>query len=133
MRKFVCSEYLEDLEFSIKNSFYKLCDEEDYDGILLFLNNFKYLNLATCDNSEYFVIAAEKGNLNLIKLFIEFGADVHYDNYFFEVIAYHEYDDCLEYLLDVHKMDIENIKNMRGYSYAKQFILNRSLLENAPE
>ena len=129
-KNYCCEDFLENLESSIKINFEQLCFDEDYDGIKLFLNNFKYLNLASCDNSEFFSIVAEKGNLELMKLFVEFGADVHdCNNYFLANIAYHEYDDCLEYLLDVHKMDIETIKYKCGYSYAQNFIIRRLISE----
>jgi hypothetical protein len=103
---------------TIYEEFEKLCEQEDYNKIKEYLT--KYEGLA---NERYFFAdVADKGNLELIKLFVEHGTDINKDNnYILFTCSYHRYIDCLEYLIS-KGAKANNIKGTCGYSFLSLFI-----------
>jgi hypothetical protein len=83
----------------IQNNFEQFCIDGDYEKINEYLTYYKWL--ANHNDGEYFEIVANNGRLDLIKLFIENGADVHAnDDYALYTCSYHKYGDCVEYLIN---------------------------------
>ncbi len=62
-------------------NFKNYCINENYDKIKEYLEAYNWL--ANYNNGEYFEIIADKGNLRLIKLFVENGADLQPIQYLF--------------------------------------------------
>lgn len=82
----------------ITDKFEQYCEEENYCKIKDYLKNFK--QLANYNNGAFLEIIADKGNLDILKLFVENGADINIDhNYVLYTCMYHHYDDCVQYLL----------------------------------
>ena len=107
---------------SIHNDFEKYCIDANYDKIKKYLLLFQNMDLPNYNNGEYFEIIVDSGNLELIKLFIDYGVDVNINNnYALYTCALRKYDKCLEYLLS-HGSDIKNIKSFCGSTYLSQFI-----------
>jgi|GEM_PF-6304782 len=103
----------------IHYKFRDYCESENIPKIKKYLQMFPFL--VNSENGLYFTIIAETGNLELLILFIENGAIVDIDNnYVLYSCAYHEHDDCLDYLINTCKIDIESLKNKCGYSYVVQ-------------
>ncbi len=107
----------------VHRNFEKYCIDENYDKIKEYLET--YNGLANYNDGEYFEIVADKGNLQLIKLFIENGANININNdYVLYTCSYHKYDDCLEYILN-HGANMKNMEHSCGYSYLNNFINKR--------
>jgi hypothetical protein len=81
------------MEFVIEK-FEQFCDEENYQKVKDYLTQLK--GLANYNNGYFFEIVADKGNLELIKLFVQNGADIHVDNnYVLYTCAYHNHSECV--------------------------------------
>ena len=105
---------------NICENFENYCNEENYDKIKEYLTHHSFL--ANYNNGEYFEIIADKGNLSLIKLFVDNGARIDIDNnYVLYICAYGEKYDCVNYLLN-NGANIENIKNSCGYNNAIRYL-----------
>lgn len=110
----------------ILNKFEKFCREENYIKIKEYL--IKYKSLANANNGEYFEIIADKGNLDIIKLFVENGANINIDNnYILYTCAYNKYYNCLDYLIN-NGANIENIKYTAGYENAINYLNSKKLI-----
>jgi hypothetical protein len=115
-----------DIMIVVYEKFEEYCRNEDYDNIKWCLEKFE--ELANHDYGYYFEIVAEKGNLELIKLFLSKGARIDIDNnYVLYTCSVNKHYDCLKYLLECG-CDIENIKHTNGYSDAIAFINENGLL-----
>ena len=83
----------------------------------------EYLNickeLINYKNGYFFKIVADKGNLELIKLFVENGENIN--NYVLYTCAYNNHIDCFNYLISIGA-NIETIKNTCGYNKAKKIL-----------
>ena len=98
---------------AVCDAFEQYCCDLNYDKIKEYLEN--YNNLSNYNNGEYFEIIADKGNLNLIKLFIDHGAKIDIDkNYVLFTCGYHKFFDCVDYLLSIGA-DVEQIKYTCAY------------------
>jgi hypothetical protein len=71
------------MEFVIEK-FEQFCEEENYQKVKDYLTQLK--GLANYNNGYFFEIVADKGNLELIKLFVQNGADIHVDNNYLKCI-----------------------------------------------
>lgn len=97
----------------IKENFEQCCRRGDYSDIQKQIS--VYPDLVHCDDGYYFELICDKGDINLIKLFVENGADVFVDNnYPLYTCIYHEYYDCVEYLLN-NGCDINIAKHYCGF------------------
>lgn len=82
----------------VYDKFEQYCIDENYEKVKEYLQTFK--GLANHNNGEYFEIVVDKGNLGLIKLFVENGVNVNIDNnYALYTCTFHKFDDCVKYLL----------------------------------
>ncbi len=89
--------------------FEKYCDNENYNKIEEFLKIYKFL--ANYDNGNFFEIVANKGNLDLIKLFIKYDAIINIDDgYILYTCIEKKHNECVEYLLK-NGADLELCKN----------------------
>jgi hypothetical protein len=108
----------------VTEEFLKELQSENYEMIKKYLE--AYPILVNYDNGYYFETVAKKGNLDLIKLFVEFGADITIDNnYILYECSYNQFYDCVKYLIEIGA-DVESIKYTTGYKYAS-FVNNRIL------
>jgi ankyrin repeat protein len=83
----------------ISDRFERHCFNEDYENIKMYLERFN--ELVNYDNGYYFEIVADKGNLELIKLFVENGAHIGDNNYVTYICKTYNYIECVEYLESV--------------------------------
>ena len=109
----------------ICDKFEQYCYDENNEKIKEYLET--YDGLANYNNGIYFEIIADKGNFELLKLFIKHGAQIDIDNnYVLYTCAYLAFYDCLDYLLK-YGADIEKIKHSCGYSNALIFMQQNAL------
>ena len=81
--------------------------------------------LATYDNSYFFKLIAMTGKIELVKLFVEYGADINVDNHdILHICASKKYYDVMEYILNLGE-NIENIWRYDGYNDAKNYLRNK--------
>ena len=110
---------------SIHNSFEKYCVDANYEKIKEYLLLFNCLDLPNYNNGEYFEIVVDSCDLELIKLFVDNGANVNInDNYALYACALRKNNKCLEYLL-THGCNINNVKSFCGSTYLNKFILTK--------
>ncbi len=103
----------------ISDKFERYCNAEDYYKIEEYLIAFPFL--ANYDDGIYFEIIVDRGNLQLIKLFVSHGAIIETENnYALYTCAHNKFYDCLEYVLQF--TDVERIRNNCGYENAIKFI-----------
>lgn len=115
-----------ELKEIICDKFEQYCYDQNYEKIKEYLET--YDNLANCNNGIYFEIIADKGNFELLKLFMKHGAKINIDNnYVLYTCAYHKFYNCLDFLLE-HGANIENIKHSCGYINAFNFVQNKNML-----
>lgn len=107
----------------IHNKFEKYCIDGNYEKINEYLTNYKWLT--NHNDGEYFEIVANNGRLDLIKLFIENGTDIHSnDDYALYTCSYHKYYDCVEYLIN-NGANIDSNKNFFGHEFTKSIMKNK--------
>jgi ankyrin repeat protein len=110
----------------IHKNFEEYCTNENFEKIREYLQKYEWL--ANYNDGEYFETIADKGNLDLIKLFIENGVNINTNNdYALYTCSYHKYDKCIEYLLN-HGANIENVNGSCGHSYLNEFVKTNKLL-----
>ena len=89
-----------------------VCDGkvQELNEILEFINGIIHI-----DDNLLLSRACDSGNLAIIKLLVEYGADVNSDDgYPLYTCAYHNFDECVEYLLK-EGANPEKVKNTCGY------------------
>ena len=107
------------MQNEIINNFEKYCYEENYDNIEIYLKKYDYL--ANYDDGYFFGIIADANNLKLIDLFLQYNANVENDNYYvlYKLAENRNLNFVLK-IMNKHNIDIEVIKNTRGYNETKK-------------
>ncbi len=102
------------IEDIIYDRFEEFCYNDNDEMVAEYLEKYKYL--VSFNDHECFEIVASNGNLKLLKLFVENGADITTDsNHVLYLCSSRKYYDCLEYLMQCGS-DINTIKYTCGYS-----------------
>jgi ankyrin repeat protein len=109
---------MEEMMELLRYTFERHCENGDYNNIEEYLKRFPEFTAA--DEGYYFSLAADTGNLNLLKLFVDHGAKIDsLNNIALSTCAYENYRDCVVYLLE-KGANIEDIKDRRGYKNAQK-------------
>ena len=101
----------------IPEFFETCCINNDLDNIKNFLKGFSHL-LINYDNGYFFDLMADHGNLEALKLFIEYGQKP--TNYALFACADMKNDECVMYLLNYVSIDV--LKTNINYKYYLQII-----------
>ena len=109
-------KYLKDQINTILEEFEQYCYDENYIKVKEYLNMYK--ELVNYKDGYFLKIVADKGNLDLIKLFVENGGNINDNNYILYTCAYNNHIECFNYLISIGA-NIETIKNTCGYNKAK--------------
>ncbi len=84
-----------------------------------------YPELATYDNSYFFKLITMTGKIELVKLFIIYGANIVDNNHtILYICVSHKYYDLMEYIISLGE-NIENINCNDGYAEAKLYLQNK--------
>ena len=113
-------------KFEVGDKFEIICtdiNEDSYHTIEKYLK--MYPELATYDNSYFFKLIAMTGKIELVKLFVKYGANIIDDNHtILYICASKKYYDVMEYILNLGE-NIENIWRYDGYNDAKNYLRNK--------
>ncbi len=113
---------LEKIEEDVYNMFETLCCEGNSEQIESFIVQYNIdcssqARLVNYDEGLFLQIIAKRNDLELLKLLIKYGADIHIcDDFVLSLVALKGYIDLLEYLLLDCKMDYKSIMKTNAYN-----------------